>query len=104
MEFHKEFQGLDAVILGISKDSLKSHQKFRDKYQIPFLLLSDETTEVHQLFDVLKPKKMFGKEYMGTERSTFVFDREGELIKEYRKVKAIGHAAEVLAFLKELRE
>lgn len=100
MEFHKEFEDLGAVILGISRDSLKSHQKFRDKYGLPFLLLSDESAEVHRQFDVLKPKKMFGKEYLGTERATFVFDREGNLIKEFRKVKAGGHAREVLDFLK----
>lgn len=66
-----------------------------------FLLLSDENGDIHELFRVIVPKKMYGKEYMGTERSTFIFDEMGELIKEYRKVKAEGHAEEVLAFIKE---
>lgn len=102
MEVHKEFQDLNTVILGISKDSLVSHEKFRDKYKIPFLLLSDETKEIHEMFDVMKPKKMYGKEYLGVERSTFVFDTEGNLIKEYRKVKVKGHAGEVLDFVRSL--
>lgn len=102
MEFHKEFEDLNTVILGISKDSLKSHEKFRDKYNIPFLLLSDESKEVHEMFDVMKAKKMYGKEYMGVERSTFVFDSDGSLIKEYRKVKVKGHAEEVLNYIRDL--
>lgn len=103
MEFHKEFEDLNTVILGISKDGLKSHEKFRDKYSIPFLLLSDESKEVHEQFDVLKPKKMYGKEYMGVERSTFIFDEEGNLVKEFRKVKASGHAKEVFDFIKAMK-
>ncbi len=102
MEFHKKFKDLNTVILGISKDSLKSHEKFRDKYNIPFLLLSDESKEVHEMFDVMKAKKMYGKEYLGVERSTFVFDKEGNLIKEYRKVKVKGHAEEVLNYIRDL--
>lgn len=102
MEFHKEFEENNTVILGISKDSLKSHQKFRDKHNLPFLLLSDETCEVHDMFDVRKKKTMFGKEYLGVVRSTFVFDTEGNLIKEFRNVKASGHAKDVLEFVKGL--
>lgn len=86
--------------MGISKDSLSSHKKFRDKQELNFLLLSDEDQKVHEQYEVIVPKKMYGKEYMGTERSTFVFDREGELVKEYRKVKSEGHADEVLEFIK----
>ena len=104
MEFHKEFEKLNTVILGISKDSLKSHEKFRDKYNIPFLLLSDESKEVHEMFDVMKPKKLYGKEYLGVERSTFVFDTEGNLAEEYRKVKVKGHAEEVFNFVKTMEE
>ena len=99
MELLDEFEKLDTVIMGISRDSLKSHAKFRDKYNLPFLLLSDETEEVHKLFDVMRIKKMYGKEYLGVERSTFVFDKEGTLIKEFRDVKAKGHAKEVLDFI-----
>lgn len=100
-DLNGEFQELDTVILGISKDDLKSHGKFRDKFDLNFHLLSDPDAEVQKKFDVWKPKKMFGKEFMGTERATFVFDKEGNLQKEYRKVKADGHAEEVLAFVKE---
>jgi peroxiredoxin Q/BCP len=68
---YNEFVEKDTVILGVSRDTLKSHAKFREKYNLPFLLLSDEDEEVHKLFDVMKLKKMYGKEYMGVERSTF---------------------------------
>ena len=102
MELLKEFEKYDTVIVGISRDGLKSHAKFRDKYAIPFLLLSDETEEVHNLFKVMKMKKLYGKEYLGVERSTFIFDKEGNLIKELRNVKAKGHAKEVLDFVNSL--
>lgn len=92
---------METVVVGISRDDLKSHASFRDKNDLNFLLLSDESGEVHEQFKVLVPKKMYGKEYIGTERSTFVFDEKGELVKEYRKVKADGHAEEVLGFIKE---
>ena len=104
MEFHKEFEENNTVVLGISRDSLKSHQKFRDKYNLPFLLLSDETNEIHDLFDVRKKKSMFGKEYMGVVRSTFLFDPEGALIKEFRNVKATGHAKDVMDYIKSIQE
>lgn len=100
-DLNDEFEKLDTVILGISRDSLKSHAKFREKQNLPFLLLSDEDEEVHKLFDVMKPKKMYGKEYIGVERSTFVFNRQGELVKEYRNIRAKGHAAKVLEYIKE---
>lgn len=92
---------MDTIILGISRDSLKSHAKFREKQNLPFLLLSDPTEEVHNLFGVMKLKKMYGREYMGVERSTFIFDKEGELVKEFRNIKAKGHAAKVLEFIKK---
>lgn len=100
-DLHDEFEKLDTVILGISRDSLKSHAKFREKQNLPFLLLSDEDEEVHKLFDVMKPKKMYGREYIGVERSTFVFNRQGELVKEYRNIRAKGHADKVLEYIKE---
>ena len=100
-DLNQEFEEVDTVILGISKDDLASHEKFRDKYDLNFHLLSDPDAEVQKAFDVWKPKKMFGKEFMGTERSTFVFDKQGVLKKEYRKVKPDGHADEVLKFVKE---
>lgn len=101
MDLNEAFEKENTVILGISKDSLKSHTKFKNQYNLPFLLLSDEEKQVHELFDVMKLKKMYGKEYMGVERSTFVFNAEGELIKEFRNVKAKGHAEQVLAFIRE---
>ncbi|CAK7024447.1 peroxiredoxin [Tissierella carlieri] len=100
MDLYDEFEKLDTVIIGISRDSLKSHAKFRDKHDLPFLLLSDEDEDVHNLFNVMKLKKMYGKEYIGVERSTFIFNKDGELIKEFRNVKAKGHAEKVLEFIK----
>ncbi|MDN4527601.1 thioredoxin-dependent thiol peroxidase [Fictibacillus fluitans] len=98
---HKEFQDLDTVILGVSTDPLSRHEKFIDKYGLPFLLLADEEHKAAELFDVWKLKKNFGKEYMGIERSTFVIDKEGTLVKEYRKVKVKEHIDEVLAYIRD---
>ena len=100
-DLHDEFLKMDTIILGISRDSLKSHAKFREKQNLPFLLLSDPTEEVHNLFGVMKLKKMYGREYMGVERSTFIFNKEGELVKEFRNIKAKGQAAKVLEFIKK---
>jgi len=100
MDLYDEFKKQDTIIIGISRDNLKSHAKFRDKHNLPFLLLSDENEEIHNLFNVMKLKKMYGKEYMGVERSTFIFNKEGELVKEFRNVKAKGHAEKVLEFIK----
>lgn len=97
---YKQFQGLNTVIIGVSKDTLKSHVKFKDKFELQFLTLSDEDKKVHELYDVLKLKKMFGKEYMGVDRSTFIIDKKGVLVKEYRKVKITGHVEEVLDYVK----
>ncbi|GMB09318.1 thioredoxin-dependent thiol peroxidase [Thermolongibacillus altinsuensis] len=101
-DHYREFQDLNAVILGISTDSLERHQKFIEKYGLPFLLLVDEQQEVAEKYGVWKLKKNFGKEYMGIERSTFIIDPNGILIKEWRKVKVNGHVEEVLKFLKEI--
>ncbi|MDM5336739.1 thioredoxin-dependent thiol peroxidase [Fictibacillus enclensis] len=98
---HEEFQDLDAVILGVSTDPLARHEKFIDKYGLPFLLLADEDHKAAELFDVWKLKKNFGKEYMGIERSTFILDKEGTLVKEYRKVKVKEHIEEVLSYIRE---
>lgn len=98
---HESFKELDAVILGISPDSVARHQKFIDKHDLPFLLLADEEHKVAELYDVWKLKKNFGKEYMGIERSTFVINKDGELLKEWRKVRVAGHVEEALQFIKE---
>lgn len=101
-DLYDQFKENNTEILGISRDSLKSHAKFRDKFDLPFLLLSDEDKEVHELFNVLVPKKMFGKDVIGVDRSTFIFNQDGELVKDYRKVKVDGHANEVLEFIKTM--
>ncbi|YCA44185.1 thioredoxin-dependent thiol peroxidase [Bacillus sp. JZ8] len=98
---HESFKELDAVILGISPDPIARHQKFIDKHDLPFLLLADEEHKVAELYDVWKLKKNFGKEYMGIKRSTFVINKEGELLKEWRKVRVAGHVEEALQFIKE---
>ncbi|MDQ0216832.1 peroxiredoxin Q/BCP [Oikeobacillus pervagus] len=100
-ENHQSFSDLNTVILGVSTDPLKRHKKFIDKYELPFILLADEEHQVCELFDVWKLKKNFGKEYMGIERSTFVIDQEGKLVKEWRKVKVKGHVDEALTFIQE---
>ena len=102
-DLYDQFKENNTEILGVSRDSLKSHAKFRDKFQLPFLLLSDEDQKVHEQFNVMVPTKMFGKEGIGVEGSTFIFNSEGELVKEYRKVKVDGHAEEVLNFVKDMQ-
>ena len=88
-----------AVVLGISKDSIKSHKKFEVNHALPFPLLSDASTEVLQRYDVWKEKSMYGRTYMGTERSTYVIDEEGIIIRAYQKVKAASHPDDVAADL-----
>lgn len=95
----KDFQAASYTIAGISRDSLSSHQRFRQKHDLRVRLLSDEDETVCRLFDVIKEKNMYGKKVMGIERSTFILDKEGHIIKEWRKVKAAGHAQEVLDFV-----
>ncbi|PYZ92427.1 thioredoxin-dependent thiol peroxidase [Salipaludibacillus keqinensis] len=98
---HKSFEELDAVILGVSPDPVARHEKFIDKHDLPFELLADENHELAEDFGVWKLKKNFGKEYMGIERSTFVIDKEGKLLKEWRKVKVKGHVEEALEYLRQ---
>lgn len=99
---YPEFQTLNTEIFGISRDSMKSHDRFKEKHQFPFELIADEEQKLCEYFDVLKQKSMFGKKYMGIDRSTFLFDSQGKLVKEWRKVNAIGHVAEVLRIVKSL--
>ncbi len=98
-EFPK-FQNINAVILGISPDSEASHKKFIAKYGLPFSLLSDENKEVLEKYDVWKEKNMYGKKYMGVERTTFVIDGDGKIKKIFNKVKVSNHYNEVLEALK----
>ena len=86
-------------IFGVSKDSLKSHEGFKEKFKFPFELISDPDEKVCRIFDVIKEKSMYGKKYMGIERSTFLIDSNGKLIEEWRKVKVKGHVEEVLSAL-----
>jgi thioredoxin-dependent peroxiredoxin len=90
------FDKLNAVVLGISKDSLDSHRKFREKYGLNFTLLSDEDLVAHKLYGTWREKNMYGRKYMGTERSTFVIDEHGRIKKVFRKVKVDRHETEVL--------
>jgi peroxiredoxin Q/BCP len=91
-----EFEKTGAAILGVSKDSVVSHAKFRAKHELPFPLASDEDGALCELFGVWKQKSMYGRTYMGIERSTFLIDGNGVLAAEWRKVKVTGHAAEIL--------
>jgi len=97
-----EFQALNTVILGVSRDSVKAHENFKSKQQFPFDLLSDQDESLCQLFDVIKMKNMYGKQVRGIERSTFLIDENGVLIKEWRKVQVKVHVDEVLASLRGL--
>lgn len=90
------FKKANTVILGVSPDTLASHEKFKAKYQFPFELLSDESQALCQLFDVIKEKSMYGRKFMGVERSTFLFGADGVLRQEWRKVRVPGHADAVL--------
>ena len=98
----EQFEELDTVILGVSRDGLKAHENFRAKQNFPFHLISDRDEALCKLFDVIKPKKLYGKEHMGIERSTFLFDAGGVLRQEWRGVKVKGHADEVLEAVRVL--
>lgn len=101
-DLYDQFVATDAVILGISRDSVKSHENFKAKQAFPFELGSDADEAVCNIFGVMKMKNMYGKQHRGVERSTFVIDRSGVLRREWRGVKVPGHAQEVLDFVKTL--
>jgi peroxiredoxin Q/BCP len=94
------FKRQNTLIFGVSRDSIASHEKFRDKQQFPFELLSDPDENLCRQFDVIKEKMLYGRKFMGIERSTFLIDAKGKLRQEWRKVKVKGHATEVLAAVK----
>ncbi|MBS4192502.1 thioredoxin-dependent thiol peroxidase [Bacillus sp. FJAT-49705] len=98
---HDRFSEVNAVIIGISPDPMKRHEKFIEKYDLPFILLADEEHKAAEAYDVWKLKKNFGKEYMGIERSTFIIEKDGKLVKEWRKVKVKGHVEEALKYIQE---
>ncbi|CAM2800772.1 peroxiredoxin [Legionella anisa] len=97
---YPQFQKLNTQIFGVSRDSLKSHENFKAKQNFPFELISDPDEQLCQLFEVIKMKSMYGKQVRGIERSTFIIDPQGKLIKEWRKVSVKGHVDEVLSALK----
>ncbi len=101
-DLYAEFQQLNTEILGVSRDSIKRHENFKAKQAFPFELLSDEEEVLCKLFDVIKEKKLYGKTYMGIERSTFLIDAKGVLRQEWRKVKVKGHVDEVLEAVRQL--
>ncbi len=101
-DLYPEFGKAETIVVGISRDSLKSHEGFKAAHGFPFELLSDKDETVCELFSVMKLKNMYGKQVRGVERSTFVFDKSGQLVKSWRGLKAPGHAAEVLAFVRTL--
>jgi len=101
-DLHSEFTALGAIVAGISRDTLKSHEGFKAKLGFPFPLLSDADEKLCTLFGVIKMKNMYGKKVRGIERSTFVIDAKGNLANEWRGVKVAGHAADVLAFVRSL--
>ena len=100
-DHYEEFEALNTVILGVSRDDLKSHENFKSKECFPFDLISDSDGTLCAAFDVIKEKNLYGKKSMGIERSTFIIDTQGVLRREYRKVKVENH---VLSVLKDLRE
>lgn len=95
-DMYTQFQTANTVIFGVSRDSMRTHENFKAKQSFPFELISDPDETLCRLFDVIKLKKLYGKEHMGIERSTFLIDAEGVLRKEWRKVKVKEHVAEVL--------
>jgi peroxiredoxin Q/BCP len=101
-DLHAKFKRKNVKIIGISRDTLKSHERFKEKFGFPFELIADPDETICNLFDVMKDKNMYGKKVRGIERSTFLVDPNGMLVKQWRKVKVDGHAQEVLDSLKEL--
>ena len=101
-DLHAQFRRAKTTVLGISRDSCERQAKFRAKEKFPFELLSDEDGKVCRLFDVIREKSLYGRKFMGIERSTFLIDSHVKLVREWRKVKVKGHAAEVLEAAKQL--
>jgi len=97
------FNKVKAVVLGVSADSVERHKKFSDKYELPFLLLSDENKKVLEKYGVWKEKSMYGRKYMGIERTTVIIDEQGKIAKIFHKVKVNGHIDEVLKVIDEMK-
>jgi len=101
---YSKFKRAKTIVVGVSRDSLKSHENFKAKQEFPFDLLSDQDETLCTLFDVIKEKNMYGRKVMGIERSTFLIDKLGKLRKEWRKVKVDGHVEQVLEAVRELNQ
>lgn len=101
-DLHPQFEALECIVVGVSRDSVRSHQNFKAKLDLPFELLSDSEEKLCQRFAVIREKKLYGKPVRGIERSTFVIDRSGLLQGEWRSVKTAGHAQEILDFVRGL--
>ena len=99
-DLYKKFTKANTIIFGISRDSLPSHEKFKENQSFPFELISDQNEKICNQYDVIKEKNMYGRKYMGIDRSTFLINENGKLIKEWRKVKVKGHVEEVLKEVK----
>jgi thioredoxin-dependent peroxiredoxin len=102
-DFHPQFQEANTLIFGISRDSIRSHEGFKAKFEMPFELISDPDEAICTQFKVMKVKNMYGKQVRGIERSTFVIDGSGNLVKEWRGVKVPSHVDEVLEFVRSLK-
>jgi len=102
-DIYDEFAALGVTVFGVSKDSVASHAKFKEKYQLPFTLLSDETGEMIDAYGALQEKSMFGKKYMGIQRMSYLIDPTGKVAKLYPKVSPTEHAHEMLADLKDFQ-
>lgn len=103
-DLYPQFTAANTEVFGVSRDSLKSHENFKCKQEFPFELISDKDEALCQLFDVIKLKKLYGKEYMGVDRSTFLIDKDGVLRQEWRGVKVPGHVDAVLAAAQALNQ
>ncbi len=101
-DLYEQFRKLDTCIFGISRDSLESHEKFKEKYNLPFELISDSNEELCKMFDIIKLKNMYGREVLGIERTTLLIDKNGILRHKWEKVKVNGHAHAVLSAIEEL--
>lgn len=100
-DFFPDFKKLKVTVIGVSPDSIDSHKKFIQKYNLPFILLSDDKKEVVAKYNVWKEKSMYGKKYMGVERTTYIIDEEGKILRVFPKVKVEGHINEIIKVLKE---
>lgn len=99
---YDEFKREDIVVIGISKDSSASHKKFKEKYELPFILLADTERQVIEAYDVWKEKMLYGKKYMGVMRSTYVIDEQGIIIKTFEKANPANNASDILSFIKNM--